>query len=84
FFSLLQCYSSHGVDTTTTSNDVASSIYSKTRNPSLCANVLKSRGNPELKVLATYTLKLTCTNAKKYLNLAKSLAATTTNSQVKN
>ncbi|TYK02953.1 pectinesterase inhibitor-like [Cucumis melo var. makuwa] len=71
-------------NTITPSNDVASSICPKTRNPSFCVDVLKSAGSTDLKVLATYTLNLTNTNAEKSLNLVKSLAATTTNPQLKN
>ncbi|XP_031742871.1 pectinesterase inhibitor [Cucumis sativus] len=70
--------------TTTPSNDVASSICPKTRNPPFCVDVLKSAGSTDLKVLATYTLNLANENALKSTNLAKSLAAMTTNPPLKN
>ncbi|CAK9328927.1 unnamed protein product [Citrullus colocynthis] len=68
---------------TTPSNNVESSICPKTRNPSFCRSVLKSGGSTDLKALATYTLNLAHANAAKSMTLAKSLASTTTNSQLK-
>ncbi|XP_038876296.1 pectinesterase inhibitor-like [Benincasa hispida] len=68
---------------TTLSNNIKSSICLKTSNPSFCTNLLKSAGSTDLKALATYTLNLAHKNAGKSMTLAKSLAATTTNSQLK-
>ncbi|XP_008456441.2 pectinesterase inhibitor-like [Cucumis melo] len=65
------------------SNDVISTICSKTSNPPFCSSVLKSAGTTDLKGLAVYTLNLAHTNASKSLTLAKSLATTTTNPQLK-
>ncbi|XP_050935238.1 pectinesterase inhibitor-like [Cucumis melo] len=65
------------------SNDVISTIYPKTSNPPFCSSVLKSAGTTDLKGLAVYTLNLAHTNACKSLTLAKSLATTTTNPQLK-
>lgn len=64
-------------------NNLASSICPKTRNPPFCARVLKSAGNIDMKALATYTLNLAHTNVGKSLALVKSLASKTTNSQLK-
>ncbi|KAA0059958.1 pectinesterase inhibitor-like [Cucumis melo var. makuwa] len=65
------------------SNDVISIICPKTSNPPFCSSVLKSAGTTDLKGLAVYTLNLAHTNACKSLTLAKSLATTTTNPQLK-
>ncbi|XP_050935201.1 pectinesterase inhibitor-like [Cucumis melo] len=66
------------------SNDVVvSTICPKTSNPPFCSSVLKSAGTTDLKGLAVYTLNLVHTNARKSLTLAKSLATTTTNPQLK-
>ncbi|XP_038907188.1 pectinesterase inhibitor-like [Benincasa hispida] len=65
------------------SNDVVSTICPKTMNPPFCASVLKSAGTTDMKRLAVYTLKLAHTNAAKCVALAKSLAATATNTQLK-
>ncbi|KAA0061809.1 pectinesterase inhibitor-like [Cucumis melo var. makuwa] len=65
------------------SNDVISTICPKTSNPPFCSSVLKFAGTTDLKGLAVYTLNLAHTNARKSLTLAKSLATTTTNPQLK-
>lgn len=57
------------------SNDVVSTICSRTRNPPFCTNVLKSAGTTELKGLATFTLNLARTRAGESRVLAQSLAS---------
>ncbi|KAA0054660.1 pectinesterase inhibitor-like [Cucumis melo var. makuwa] len=65
------------------SNDIVSTICPKTSNPPFCSSLLKSARTTDLKGLAVYTLNLAHTNARKSLTLAKSLATTTTNPQLK-
>ncbi|XP_050938848.1 pectinesterase inhibitor-like [Cucumis melo] len=65
------------------SNDVVSTICPKISNPPFCSSVLKSVVPTDLKGLAVYTLNLAHTNARKSLTLAKLLATTTTNPQLK-
>ncbi|KAA0057115.1 pectinesterase inhibitor-like [Cucumis melo var. makuwa] len=65
------------------SNDVVSTICPKISNPPFCSSVLKSVGTTDLKGLVVYTLNLAHTNARKSLTLAKLLATTTTNPQLK-
>ncbi|XP_050938850.1 pectinesterase inhibitor-like [Cucumis melo] len=65
------------------SNDVVSTICPKSLNPLFCSSVLKPVGTTDLKGLAVYTLNLAHTNDRKSLTLAKLLATTTTNPQLK-
>ncbi|XP_023549424.1 pectinesterase inhibitor-like [Cucurbita pepo subsp. pepo] len=57
------------------SDDVASSICKKTKNPSICFNVLKSAGTTDLKGLATFTLNLAHEKTTGNRALAQSLAS---------
>ncbi|XP_050938846.1 pectinesterase inhibitor-like [Cucumis melo] len=67
----------------TSSTDVVSTICPKTSNPPFCSSVLKFAGPTDLKGLAVYTLNHVHRNARKSLTLAKSLAKTTPNPQLK-
>uniref|UniRef100_A0A9I9E390 Pectinesterase inhibitor domain-containing protein n=2 Tax=Cucumis melo TaxID=3656 RepID=A0A9I9E390_CUCME len=64
------------------SNDVVHHL-SKNFKLAILFSVLKSAGTTNLKGLAIYTLNLAHTNARKSLTLAKLLATTTTNPQLK-
>ncbi|XP_023549429.1 pectinesterase inhibitor-like [Cucurbita pepo subsp. pepo] len=64
-------------------NGVPFTICKKTRNPSLCFNVLKSAGTTNLKRLATYTLDLANNKAAQSHALAQSLASKSADPKLK-